>query len=289
MAARAHFDYCINCAAFTNTKAIESSDEGSDLSWMLNALAPKALGEVCTSMKTKLLHVSTDYVFSEKLVQYSFSEKLGQYSKVDNVDFPSRGFRSSDSPFPCNVYGNHKLVGELLLKDAMRDWPMWIVMRVSWLYGMHNNKSFVHKFMKNVVKSIKDGTFEVKMTDDEFSIPTSTKFVIDYIEEVLQCDNAKMFGRVKHVVPGYESNMVSRLQFAEAILKNYTSSLDSEKFLVDGHSISEVKLVGVKSTGHQPKFSYMEDFGTIGKWDYYLELFMKANKKEILDWAIANT
>lgn len=58
-----HFDYVINCAAITDTTKCEK--EQYDLSYIVNAVGPRNLAVVCKEFGMKLIHISTDYVWSE--------------------------------------------------------------------------------------------------------------------------------------------------------------------------------------------------------------------------------
>ena len=129
-----HFDYIINCVAMTDTYSAENTEEGKELSYRLNSLFPKHLALICKLRKIKLIHISTDYVFSEKSPEYSAYNHFG--------------FFIHDQPFPVNNYGMHKLLGEQFIKDTLNK-NNYAILRTSWLYGQHNQKSFVHKFLKN--------------------------------------------------------------------------------------------------------------------------------------------
>ena len=121
--------------------------------------------------KTKLIHISTDYVFSEL---------------SNNADAINGLFYIHSTVFPKNVYGMHKLLGEQFIKEVFANKEkQYAILRTSWLYGAHNNKSFIHKFINNLVKTIKDGKTEIEVTENEVSIPTSTVCVVDYIVNVL--------------------------------------------------------------------------------------------------------
>lgn len=68
-----------------------------------------------------------------------------------------------------NIYGLQKLIGEKFIKEGMKQ-SQYAILRTSWLYGAHNCKSFVHKFLKNFMAKKKehdassDGIFEFEMT-----------------------------------------------------------------------------------------------------------------------------
>jgi dTDP-4-dehydrorhamnose reductase len=53
--------YCINCAAYTKVDAAESHQ---DEAFCINAEAVAVIADLCHQYKTRLIHISTDYVFS---------------------------------------------------------------------------------------------------------------------------------------------------------------------------------------------------------------------------------
>ena len=57
------YDLVINCAAATNVDGCESNFE---MAFAVNALGPMNLARACSTTQTKLVQVSTDYVFSGK-------------------------------------------------------------------------------------------------------------------------------------------------------------------------------------------------------------------------------
>lgn len=114
-----NFDFCINCAAYTN---VELAEENSDNAFSINALGVKNIAEVCRKFKTKLIHISTDYVFDGK--------KKNPY-KVD------------DKPNPINEYGKSKLTGELYIKETLKE---HYIIRTSWLYSIYGKN-----FLKTVI------------------------------------------------------------------------------------------------------------------------------------------
>ena len=129
-----HYDYVINCAAITNTTAIEG--ELKDLSYKVNALGCLNLAKVCKIFKSKLIHFSTDYVFSENSLDY-IRKEIGSNNEMPAFDFAcsNQAFHPEDNVFPINTYGEHKLLGELFIKQELPE-KQYLIIRVSWLYGM---------------------------------------------------------------------------------------------------------------------------------------------------------
>ena len=82
----------LNCAAYT---AVDAQEKDVDLSYRINAIGARNLAIAAQETGSKLLHVSTDYVFSG-----------------DGV----RPYIEFDAPAPVSVYGKTKLAGEEFVK-----------------------------------------------------------------------------------------------------------------------------------------------------------------------------
>ena len=275
MADKVHYDWCINCIAYTDTWKAEYDAKGKLNSYELNALAPKYIAESCNFRKTKLIHISTDYVFSE------LSCPGDELLKV-----------SSDKPFPKNIYGMHKLLGEMGIAEEFDNEKNWCCLRTSWLYGAHNNKSFIHKFMKNVGRACKKAQAKtekvhVAVTSDEFSIPTSTDCVIECIDKVIVQNRYGIAHAVSSVIT---VNPPSRLDFAREILKCYSEPAVPDEYAnkMFNYKLSDVVLdeVSLPDNAFYPKMSAMKETFPTKSWQSYLRAFMKEHKTEILNYAI---
>ncbi|MCD2258247.1 dTDP-4-dehydrorhamnose reductase [Psychroserpens luteolus] len=130
-----HFNYCINCAAYTNVDLAESEIAAAI---DINANAVKNLAENCKTYNTTLIHISTDYVFD------------GQSTRPYNEDDPTQ---------PINAYGTSKLLGEDYIRKHL---DRHFIIRTSWLYSTFN---------KNFVKTI----FNKLKNDKKLTIITSQK------------------------------------------------------------------------------------------------------------------
>ena len=288
-----HYDYCINCIAYTDTGKAESTPEGRDIDYKLNALAPKYIAESCAYWKTKLIHISTDYVFSQN---------SSYKNKVLDGFCP---FSPGDEPFPVNTYGKNKLIGEQFIKEEFRGREKdFAILRTSWLYGAHNNKSFIHKFIRNVVKTImtsdKESGVEVTMTENEISVPTSTKFVAECILDTIFRKRHGVLHAVCDIYATSEVNTlrgepvggvcgVSRVEFAKQILKNFSY----DQHMIENVNLSDIKIAPVKRDTYQPKFSaMMSSFSktedrelTRYSWEDDLHDFIEQHGDKILAWA----
>lgn len=132
-------DYCINCAAYT---AVDKAEEEKDLAFEINAIAVRNLARICKSHNTRLIHISTDYVFN------------------GNADTP---YKESDKTDPVNFYGNTKLEGEKL---AMQNNEQTIIIRTSWLYSSHGKN-----FVKTMIRFMQEKE-SIGVVNDQFGSPT---------------------------------------------------------------------------------------------------------------------
>ena len=182
------FNTVINCAAETDVGGIQSCVADEQNSYAVNALAPRYIAEACNSLKMRLIHISTDYVYSD------MSLSTAMYH----------------DEFPKNIYGYHKLIGELFIQNAMKS--NYSIIRVGCLYGMNRGKSFIHKFLKNVSNSIKHKDFSPLVMEYQCSTPTSTMFVCGTILNVLENE---MYGIMTASPRGH----ANRFEFAEKIVE----------------------------------------------------------------------
>src|SRR5258706_2825567 len=61
-------DFCINCAAYT---AVDKAETEKERAFAINADAVGNLAQICSEHQTRLIHISTDYVFNgESTVPY---------------------------------------------------------------------------------------------------------------------------------------------------------------------------------------------------------------------------
>ncbi len=107
------FDACINCAAYT---AVDRAETERDQALALNALGPAFLAAACLQAGTRLVHVSTDFVF-------------------DGTG--SVPYRPEDPTHPLSAYGESKLEGEGPVLGSGG-----IVVRTSWLFGPERGGGF---------------------------------------------------------------------------------------------------------------------------------------------------
>ena len=142
------FDYCINCAAYTN---VEKSETNPDLAFKVNAEGVKNLAQQCKKHGIILIHISTDYVFD--------GTKQTPYIEDDVTN-------------PINKYGKSKLAGEKFIQDILEN---YYIIRTSWLYSKYGNN-----FLKTIIRKIKNKE-PIQITTSQRGTPTSCSDLADFI------------------------------------------------------------------------------------------------------------
>ncbi len=145
----------INSAAYTN---VDKAEENIDLSYKINSLGAKNLAIASLENNSRLVHISTDFVFD--------GEKKQPY-----IEF--------DKPNPLSIYGKSKLLGEEFIKEIT---PKHYILRTSWLYGENGNN-----FVKTMLKLSKENK-ALKVVNDQRGTPTYTKDLIDVINMIIKTD-----------------------------------------------------------------------------------------------------
>jgi dTDP-4-dehydrorhamnose reductase len=115
-------------------------------------------------------------------------------------------------PHPTSVYGMEKYLGEFFIRANM-DEGEYAILRTSWLYGMHNSKSFIHKCVKVFENASKNGT-EMFGIDEEISIPTDVSYLSTLILNAMKMDKSGIFNAINSGEP------MSRLEYMRFILSN---------------------------------------------------------------------
>src|SRR5438445_1802983 len=103
-------DLMIHAAAYTDVDGCERDPETA---FTVNAQGTRRVAEGAAKANARLIYISTDYVFDGK--------KTEPYTERDPVN-------------PLNVYGRSKLAGE---EEAVKGRRRKLVLRTSWLYGVH--------------------------------------------------------------------------------------------------------------------------------------------------------
>jgi len=145
-------DFVINSAAMTNVDECEKERAKSEL---VNATAPGSIAKAATAVGARMIHISTDYIFS--------GEKTAPYTE-------------EDEPAPVSWYGETKLAGE---RAVMHAEGRHAVVRVSWVFGPDRD-SFVDKALQTAIRGE-----PVKAVADKWSSPAYTVDIGEALKALL--------------------------------------------------------------------------------------------------------
>lgn len=148
-------DYVINCAAYT---AVDKAEENYELADKINGNGPTNLAKAAKAAGSKLVHISTDYVFG------------------GDLDI-SKDYNEDDAKSPVTAYGKTKLHGEQGIEKNMDE---YYIFRTAWLYGIGGNN-----FVKTMTKlgTTRD---ELNVVSDQHGSPTYAKDLSDIIYQAIE-------------------------------------------------------------------------------------------------------
>lgn len=178
-----HFDFVVNCAAYT---AVTNAEKDFDKSLALNRDAVRNIGEAAAENGAKVIHISTDYVFD------------GTAHTPYTEDMPVN---------PQSVYGKTKYEGEAALTQSGCD---YVIIRTAWLYS-----SFGNNFVKTMIKL---GKTRDKLTVifDQIGSPT---YAADLAKAIMTIINSEKF--VTGTYHFSNEGVCSWYDFAKAIHRLY--------------------------------------------------------------------
>lgn len=147
------FDYVVNCAAFT---AVDKAEDVPELCRAVNTDAVGNIGRAAARCGTRVIHISTDYVFSGE---------------------GFRPYEPSDPVAPRSVYGATKLDGEWALIDSAHD--SYVIIRTAWLYSPYGNN-----FVKTMLRLGREKK-ELKVVADQIGSPTYAPDLAEAIMDIV--------------------------------------------------------------------------------------------------------
>lgn len=148
-------DAVIHCAAYTDADKAESEPEKCRA---VNALGTAYIAEACREIDTKMVYISTDYVFG------------------DDGDRPHE---VDDPVYPLNVYGQTKWEGEEAVRRILRK---YFIVRISWVFGKHGD-NFVTTMLR-----LGQTHKEISVVADQFGAPTYTADLAPLLCDMVQTE-----------------------------------------------------------------------------------------------------
>ncbi len=179
-------DAVVHAAALTNVDYCEDHPKEA---WNINAKGTDNMAKACEKIGSKLIYVSTDFVFDGE---------RGMYSEEDKTN-------------PLGYYASTKLEGEEFIRQ--HDDLDCAVARVSVLYGWHTRMNFVTW----VINELKHGN-EINIVTDQYNSPTLADNAAEAMLKIFEKDKTGIY----HTVG---DERINRFDFAQNIAKVF--DLDS--------------------------------------------------------------
>jgi dTDP-4-dehydrorhamnose reductase len=163
-------DIVVNAAAYTHVDRCETERETAQRA---NAVAPGLLAEACARIGSRLVHVSTDYVFRGDA---------------------ERPYTEEEVPDPRSAYGRTKLEGEQRVR-AVSD--SFLIVRTSWVFG--HGRNFIAAILDQAAARRRgDASGPLRVVDDQTGRPT---YAVD-LAEALRALLERGAGGLYHVAGG---------------------------------------------------------------------------------------
>lgn len=241
-------DLVINAAAYTAVDKAESDEQGA---FELNQHAvANMLDAVAARAGTKLIHVSTDFVFDGKA---------------------SEPYRTDDQINPLSVYGSSKAAGESEI--ISRNLPGSLIVRTSWVYSVHGAN-----FVKTMLRLMADENREqLNVVADQVGTPTWAYS----LAKALWCAGAQEVarpGKAARIFHWTDAGVASWYDFAVAIQElGFAEGLLNQRI-----EINPIPHLQYPTPAVRPSFSVL-DKSTFEKtysirtehWRYQLERMIK--------------
>ncbi|MBM0065903.1 dTDP-4-dehydrorhamnose reductase [Alkalicoccobacillus gibsonii] len=188
-------DIVIHSAAYT---AVDNAENDQESAFLINAIGSRNIAIEADCCGSKLVYVSTDYVFNGEA-----REPINEFEAIS----------------PLGIYGRSKLAGEQYVKDLSNK---FFIVRTSWVFGLNGNN-----FVKTMLK-LSEQKDELGVVSDQVGSPTYTVDLAHVINELVKTEKYGTY----HVA---NNGSCSWYEFAKEIFKLSNKSvkvnpLTSEEF-----------------------------------------------------------
>jgi len=171
-------DVVINAAGFTNVDLCEIQRETA---WKVNVKGVEYLAEACRAIDSKLIQISTDYIFN-------------------GVNGP---YDETAKPDPLGYYGRTKLASENALKISA---VTYSVIRTNVLYGLANSRP---DFVRWVIDEL-SANKKIFVVKDQIGNPTFIEDLVQAINKIISFEKYSLYN-----IGG--KDFVNRFEFASLV------------------------------------------------------------------------
>jgi dTDP-4-dehydrorhamnose reductase len=196
-------DYCVNASAYT---AVDQAETDEVNAFLVNADAAGYIAAAAKQYDTKLIHISTDYVF-------------------DGTS--KRPYVEQDVVSPLSAYGRSKRAGE---EACINENDECIIIRTSWLYS-----SYGKNFVKTMMRLLKEKE-EIGVVSDQYGSPTYAADLAEAILQIIDSNNWKP--GIYHYA---NDGAISWFEFANEIKKLIASSCRIRPLSTEEYPVKAVR------------------------------------------------
>ena len=220
-------DVVINASAYT---AVDKAEEEADKANEVNNVAVGNLAQICASINSVLIHISTDYVF-DGLASVAYKENM--------------------EPNPQSVYGKTKLLGELAIQESGCN---YLIIRTAWVFSKYGNN-----FLKTMLRLGKERD-ELSIVGDQIGCPTYAQDIAKAIVTILTgIESHNVSWGIYHYC-GEE--VTSWFSFAEAIFYEAKHS----GLIVNSPKLTEITTSEFPTLAKRPAFSVLDTAKITNDW-----------------------
>lgn len=144
----------INSAAYTN---VEQAEINPEIAFAINQNGARNMAIVSRELGSRLIHISTDYVFS------------------GNRELP---WQVDSDVNPLSVYGKSKLAGEKAIEEEWSENSL--IVRTAWLYSQYGKN-----FYKTILQLANKDKSPIKVVNNQIGQPTSASELASFILSTL--------------------------------------------------------------------------------------------------------
>ncbi|HSG46619.1 MAG TPA: dTDP-4-dehydrorhamnose reductase [Longimicrobiales bacterium] len=240
-------DLILNAAAYTAVDRAESEPEEA---FAVNEAGARALAAAAAAAGGRMLHLSTDFVFSGN---------------------SGRPYAPGDPPDPVNVYGRSKAAGERAVLELLGSRSL--VVRTSWVYGPRGSN-----FLTTVLWRLREH-HGVRVVTDQVGGPTAAPDLARAVWDLATREWRADGGAVVHVAnPG----SASRCQWAAAI-----RDLGVEMGMLDRESqVTPIRTADLPGGAPRPACSVLDTAATWRMLGYRLAPWRSALRDVLREVAV---
>jgi len=169
---------------------VDRAEKEVKLANQVNHLAVKQLAQIAKSQDSRLIHISTDYVFD--------GESDKPYTETDETN-------------PINIYGKTKLAGEQVLQKAMP--TNAIIIRTSWIYSEYGNN-----FVKTMLRLGRERD-ELNVVNDQIGSPTYAGDLAEVILKIIDNKDYQDQGQSTEIYHYSNDGEISWYDFTKEIFR----------------------------------------------------------------------